>query len=306
MNRIHHILALAVLSAAIFSVDVAAQRHQGANRSERKEMNGGNSSSTSPSSVGRPAYGTRPEATSPSRPSNNGNSQGRPGSDRPNQGNNNHGNQGNHNGWGNNNNNGNQGNHNHGNNGNHGGWGNGNHGYRPGGNHSHRPDHIDPPHRPNRPNMHRPHVRPMPPHAWHPSHRLPLISGVLGLAFGIDVHSALDYLYHRGYSIDGYGDNTVYLRNVPMLGYIWTDAALYYGYRGLDASSFYYTTTYYDMTRYNNVYSRLSSEFGAPVAFNNSGSQISSTWFGGNQGYVTLTFAPAPYGRFITTLTYGM
>lgn len=154
--------------------------------------------------------------------------------------------------------------------------------------------------------MYRPNYRPTPPQHWHPHRGAPVINGILGLRFGVSFYSALDYLYHNGYSVDGYGNNIVYLRNVPVMNYIWTDGALYYGDRGFDVSSFYYTTPYYDMTRYNAVYANLVAQFGAPVAYNNGGRQLTTTWFGGNAGYVTLTYGPADFGRFMTTLTFGL
>ncbi|MDE6859447.1 MAG: hypothetical protein K2J65_03425, partial [Duncaniella sp.] len=195
-------------------------------------------------------------------------------------------------------------------------WNNGNH--RPGasnrpiiGNrpHGQRPIHLAPPARPYRPNMYRPHYRPTPPPRWRPARGIPAIRGILGITFGTGIGLSLDYLYNSGYTVDGYGNDVVYLRNVNELNYIWTDAALYYGANGLDASRFYYATPYYDMTRYNAVYNNLVALYGAPVAVNSSG-QIGATWFGGNQGYITLTFGAGNVAggalRYITTLTFGL
>lgn len=154
--------------------------------------------------------------------------------------------------------------------------------------------------------MMRPHYRPVPPPAWRPRAGIPVIRGILGLTFGAAFNVSLDYLYNSGYSVDGYGNNIVYLRNVPVLNYMWTDGALYYGNGGLDASSFYYSTPVYDLSRYNSVYSTLVNSYGVPVSVNNAGGMMTSTWFGGNNGYITLTFGASDGGRFLTTLTLGM
>ncbi len=168
-----------------------------------------------------------------------------------------------------------------------------------------RPATVRPPQRPNRPAMVRPNSRPVPPPYWRPRRGLPVIGGILGLTFGAAINISLDYLYNNGYSVDGYGNNVVYLRNVPVLNYMWTDGALYYGASGLDASCFYYYTPAYDPARYNNVYNSLVRTYGYPVSTNNSGGVMSSTWFGGNNGYITLSFGSSD-GQFLTTLTMGM
>lgn len=189
-----------------------------------------------------------------------------------------------------------------------------NHGHRPGmhpgnGHVTSRPPMIAPPHRPHRPPMVRPHHRPMPPRGWRPAGRIPVIRGVIGLTFGTTIGLSLDYLFNAGYNVDGYTDNIVYLRNVAALNYVWTDAALYYGNSGLDASSFYYSTPVYDLARYNNVYNSLVATYGMPVSVNNTMGSLGATWFGGNNGYITLTFGQNNIGpgiRYLTTLTFGM
>ena len=177
---------------------------------------------------------------------------------------------------------------------------------RPGGPIHSRPPMIAPPHRPFRPVIARPVYRPVPPPAWRPRPGIPVIRGILGLTFGAAFNVSLDYLYNQGYTVDGYGNNIVYLRNVPMLNYVWTDGALYYGNNGLDASSFYYSTPGYDLSRYNSVYSSLVNTYGMPVSVNNAAGSMSATWFGGNNGYVTLSFGSGQAGRFLTTLTFGL
>ncbi|WP_297061519.1 hypothetical protein [uncultured Duncaniella sp.] len=181
-----------------------------------------------------------------------------------------------------------------------------NHGLRPGVRPAPRPPMMRPPHRPHRPVMSRPHYRPVPPPAWRPRRGIPVVRGILGLSFGVAIGTSLDYLYNSGYSVDGYANDIVYLRNVPAMNYVWTDAALYYGSNGLDASSFYYSTPVYDMSRYNSVYTSLVGTYGVPVSVNNTGGMLTSTWFGGNKGYITLSFGAGNAGRFLTTLTLGL
>ena len=187
----------------------------------------------------------------------------------------------------------------------------GNNGHRPGiGHHpAPRPPHVAPPHRPYRPVMARPHHRPMPPRGWRPAGRIPVIRGILGLTFGSAINISLDYLLSSGYNVDGYTNDIVYLRNVSAMNYVWTDGALYYGTHGLDASSFYYSTPRYDLARYNNVYNSLVATYGMPVSVSNTPGSIGATWFGGNNGYITLSFGSNTLNgrlRYLTTLTYGL
>ena len=185
----------------------------------------------------------------------------------------------------------------------------GSHGFGPGHNPAPRPPMVTPPHRPYRPVIARPHYRPMPPRGWRPAGRVPLIRGILGLTFGTAINLSLDYLFNAGYNVDGYTNDIVYLRNVSAMNYVWTDAALYYGNAGLDASSFYYSTPTYNLSRYNNVYNSLVATYGAPVSVNNTVNSMTATWFGGNNGYVTLSFGANNIGsnlRYLTTLTFGL
>ena len=165
---------------------------------------------------------------------------------------------------------------------------------------------LQPPHRPYRPVFGRPHYRPTPPPSWRPRRGIPVIRGILGLSFGSAIGISLDYLYNNGYVVDGYTNDIVYLRNVPALNYMWTDGALYYGPSGLDVSSFYYSTPGYDLARYNTCYNALVSSYGVPVSVNNAGGSMSATWFGGQGGYITLSFGSGTAGRFLTTLTFGL
>lgn len=316
MRRIFQTLSIALLCGALATPAVCAQSRSGrerANRTERTSRpsnrrpdvtlnNGGNNSNN------RPGVGN---GNNNHRPDNNGYKPGNGyNNSRPGIGNNNH-----RPGVGNGNNNHNRPDNN--------GYrpGNGNNNYRPGvGNHrpgvghvpSHpapRPPHIAPPHRPYRPPMLRPHYRPMPPRGWRPARPVPVIRGILGLTFGTAINLSLDYLLSSGYHVDGYTNDIVYLRNVSALNYIWTDAALYYGTGGLDASSFYYSTPRYDLARYNNVYNSLVATYGMPVSVNNAPGSIGATWFGGNNGYITLSFGSNNLNgslRYLTTLTFGL
>lgn len=147
--------------------------------------------------------------------------------------------------------------------------------------------------------------RPVPPRHWHPSRRVPVLSSVLGITFGMAVNSSLARLQAANYVVNGYDGNEVFLANVPMEGYYWPEATLYYASGGLSASRFFYATAGYDLGRYNGVYSRLYNAYGAPVSVSN----MAVTWYGGNNGYITLDFAPmsTPSGlRYITTLTLGI
>ena len=174
--------------------------------------------------------------------------------------------------------------------------------YRPGGHPVGRPHMGRPIPRP----YPRPIARPVPPPSWRARPGLPVIGGILGLNFGSTLNVSLNFLNGNGYTVNGYANDVVYLRNVPVLNYIWTDGALYYGTSGLDASSFYYTTAVRDVTRYNSCYNVLVNTYGAPVSVVREGGGVVSTWFGGNNGYLTLAFGSGQGGSFLTTLTYGL
>ena len=274
----------------------------------------------------------------PSRPVNTGNNSrpGNNGNSRPGNGSNNSrpGNNGNHNG---NSKPGNNGNYNPGkpgNNGNH----NGNHkpgkpgnngihnghnsgvshwpGYRPPSGPApvvrpgtHRPNWstpVPPPHRNYRP-IGRPIPRPVPPHGYHPCHTAPVIHTILGITFGTLYNASLDYLYSKGYEIDGYADNTVYLRNVPEMGYTWPDATIYYdSYGRLASSQFIYSTSFSALGRYDRLYHTLSMTYGSPVSASWNGAHRETIWYGGDaRGYVSLEYDYSG-GRYYTILSYGI
>ena len=245
----------------------------------------------------------------PSRPGNNGNHNGnsKPGNNgnykpgKP-------GNNGNHNG-----------NYKPGNNGNHNGHNGGvSHwpGYRPPSGPApvvrpgtHRPNWstpVPPPHRNYRP-IGRPIPRPVPPHGYHVCHTAPVIHTILGITFGTLYNASLDYLYSKGYEIDGYADNTVYLRNVPEMGYTWPDATIYYdSYGRLASSQFIYSTSFSALGRYDRLYHTLSMTYGSPVSASWNGAHRETIWYGGDaRGYVSLEYDYSG-GRYYTILSYGI
>lgn len=110
---------------------------------------------------------------------------------------------------------------------------------------------------------------------------------------------------NQGYTVASYGNNVVYLSNVPQMNYYWPDAALYYNNGALCGSTFTYPSTYYDMSRYNALYSTFTSQYGVPVNTVNQGGVVSATWFGADNRYVTLEFNSS-YGNYYTTLSFGI
>ena len=175
-------------------------------------------------------------------------------------------------------------------------------GYKPG--KGPRPIAVAPPPRPGRPVYTSPWVRPVPPANWHPVYRKPLLDRFLGLTFGVSINSALNQLWSANYVVDGYGSNEVYLRNVNEMGYYWDDATLFFVNGGLVRSEFYDSTSYYNLSRYNNVYRTLCNNYGNPVS--SSGQTVS--WFGYNGDYITLQYVGMNTSsgyRYFTILTYG-
>lgn len=169
-----------------------------------------------------------------------------------------------------------------------------------------RPVTVTPPSRPNRlPAV----VRPVPtrPANWRPG-TVKFRNTILGLTFGSTLSNSLDYLYNSSYSVDGYGTNEVYLRNVKEFNYTWTDATLYYQ-NGMLAQSVFYESTIGDNTsRYYGVYNRIRSLYGNPSSRSTDGRNMTSSWWGANGEYITLEYsllrASGGY-RYYTILTIG-
>ena len=334
MKRLIRIFVIALVSIAMMVPPVEAQSRTTGNRNERSHS----TQNSRPNNSGRPSNSSgRPgNNNNGHRPGNNGGSNGhRPGNNNPGRpGNNNNGHRPGNNGGNNghrpgNNNPGRPGNNNNGhrpgNNGHnpgrpgHGGYNPGHGGYnpgrphRPGGdyrpNRPHRPTVIVPPHRPHRPPM-RPWSRPVPPPSWRPRPAAPVIASILGITFGTAINMSLDYLINRGYTIDGYGNDAVYLRDVNEMSYYWPDATLYYGAGGLARSEFLYSTSFPDPMRYNSLYTRFNRTYGPPINIVRTGGVLSATWFAPNRGYVTIDYR-SQYSlggelRYFTTLTFGL
>ncbi len=160
---------------------------------------------------------------------------------------------------------------------------------------------IAPPLRPWRPRVIW-YYRPVIPVGYRIYASAPIITGVLGLEFGTLLDASLNYLYYNGYSIDGYQDNIVYLRDVNMMGYSWPDVMLQYDNRGgLCYAEFVTSSTYQDDYRYNNIYNNLCTTYGTPINVGNG----HYSWYGGNQtGYINLNFS-YENGRYYTVMTMG-
>ena len=165
--------------------------------------------------------------------------------------------------------------------------------------------HIDRPHCPPA----RPYYRPTPPPTFRPHSGCPVLRTILGISFGTSINLSIDYLNRNGYSVSGYGNDVVYLRNVSQLNYTWHDATLYYDAYGLTGSQFMYSTNYNSTTRYNNVYNTLYNQYGAPVSYNNTYSEMTATWWGYDGQYVSLEYRPIYTNngqlRYFTILSFG-
>ena len=181
-------------------------------------------------------------------------------------------------------------------------------GFRPHGNHHMAPPPPRPPHRPLMP-VNRPWFRPTPPPAFRPAPGWRPFNSILGVALGSAINFTVNALINNGYTVTGYGNNAVYVTNVPMLNLVWSDATLYYGNNGLFGSEFVYSTPSYSLSRYNTVYNQLVMNYGAPFQVRNSGGIISSSWWGPGNQFITLTFqggtAYNGSNRFYTTLSFG-
>lgn len=298
----------------IISPYAEAQVSRPAPTSSSSQRNDRNNNSIRPGNNKRPGNsnnhnGTRPGSSNSNkpgtRPGNNGNHNG---NYRPGSSNNRPGNNGNHNGNyrpGSNN-----GNHNH------GGvshWPGNSHkpshsspSVRPSVPHNHWSTPVPPPHRNYRP-LGRPIPRPVAPHGYCPYHSAPVISSILGITFGTLYNASLDYLYHKGYEIDGYANNTIYLRNVPELGYTWPDATIFYDSYGRMANSqFVYSTSFNALGRFDRLYHSLCLTYGTPVSSSWHGTHRETIWYGGDaRGYVSLEYDFSG-GRYYTILSYGI
>ncbi len=150
------------------------------------------------------------------------------------------------------------------------------------------------------------YYRPAVPASYRPYYGAPSIVSILGVDFGTLASSALNFLYYKGYDIDGYYDNVVYLRNVPLLSFTWPDVMMSYDPNsGFNYAQFVYSTPYYDRSRYNRIYRDLCATYGQPIGYN-SGNSMCISWYGGDgRGYVTLNLSNEG-GRYYTSLSVGL
>ena len=149
------------------------------------------------------------------------------------------------------------------------------------------------------------YYRPTIPYGFRPYRNAPIVDGILGLFFGTLYDASLDYLYYNGFNIDGYYDNIVYLRDVPLFDYDWPDVMLRYDdYNQLDYAQFAIVHSYNDRARYNRLYRRLCASYGNPVSYVR-GTYPQVTWVGGDgRGYITLSLNHDA-GRYYTALSFG-
>lgn len=149
------------------------------------------------------------------------------------------------------------------------------------------------------------YYRPTIPYGFRPYRNAPIVDGILGLFFGTLYDASLDYLYYNGFAIDGYYDNIVYLRDVPLFDYEWPDVMLRYDdYNQLNYAQFAIVHSYNDRARYNRLYRRLCASYGNPVSYVR-GAYPQVTWVGGDgRGYITLSLNHDA-GRYYTALSFG-
>lgn len=172
------------------------------------------------------------------------------------------------------------------------------------GNHHHGP-HMRPHMRP-----HHPFFRPVPPPSWRPVRTWRPFRSILGIALGSSINISINALINSGYTVNSYGNDCIYLSNVPMLNLNWPDAIMYYNTAGsLYGSQFIYSTPGYNMNQYNMAYTTLSSAYGAPVSLQNLANGIEATWWGTGNQFIRLSFVSdyANNGlmRYYTTLSFG-
>lgn len=137
------------------------------------------------------------------------------------------------------------------------------------------------------------------------------IKSVLGLAFYSTISNGLTYLYNNNYYIDGYDDNTVYLREVTELDLVWEDVVMNYSSGELTSVQFIYSTEYDDNSRYNVVYNQLCSLYGDPVVLSYNAYTPSgyAAWYGCEDlNYATVEYysdyATDGSVRYYTVLSY--
>lgn len=153
--------------------------------------------------------------------------------------------------------------------------------------------------------------RPTPPAYWQAPPAWRPFSSILGVALGTALNITVNALINNGYTVTSYGNDNVYVNNVPMLNMIWPDAVLFYNNMGgLCGSRFVYSTPYYDQGRYNAAYASLVGGYGAPMSIQNmANGGIEATWWGTGNQFIRLAYQ-ASYAqdgslRYFTTLSFG-
>lgn len=175
------------------------------------------------------------------------------------------------------------------------------HSYRPGGHHGPMRPHMRPP---------RPFHRPVPPPAWRPMPGWRPFHSILGVTLGTAFNISINALINSGYTVSSYGNNQIYLNNVPMLNLMWPDAIMYYNPAGqLYGSQFVYSSPGYNMTQYNMAYTSLANAYGAPYSLQNVANGIEASWWGPDNQFIRLSYVSdyANNGslRYYTTLSFG-
>ncbi len=157
----------------------------------------------------------------------------------------------------------------------------------------------------------RPYSRPaLPPAGYRPYSAWPTFRSILGVALGTTIDMTLNALLNSGYAVSSYGNNVVYLTDVPMLNMTWNDATLYYGTGGgLIGSEFVYCTPAYNVTRYNSAYSALIRTYGQPYSVQQlDGNGMRAVWWGPSNQYIQLSFQGSVLNgalNYCTSLSFG-
>ncbi len=130
---------------------------------------------------------------------------------------------------------------------------------------------------------------------------------MLGIQFGTVFTVSINHLFTYGYNIDGYCDNVIYLRDVPMLNYSWPNVMLNYAPGGgLATAMFSNSFAARDLAMFDRLYATLCETYGSPVEANTTPYEGTVSWWGHQgEGYVTLNYYTDANGRFYTNLTIG-
>ena len=131
---------------------------------------------------------------------------------------------------------------------------------------------------------------------------------ILGITFGSALMNTLDRLYASNYSVDGYGNDAIYLRNVTEMNYRWTDATLFFTNGRLERSQFYESSIGFNTSRYYGVMNNIRALYGEPASTSKNGKTRTATWFGAGGEYISLEYrmlnSTGGY-RYFTILTIG-